>query len=361
MKAMVLAAGKGTRVRPITNIVPKPMIPLIGKPIMQTIVEHLRDLRLRPDHGEHKSFGAADRGLLRRRLEFWCRDGLLLRRRAHSGRLEGEAIGSAGGMKRIQDFSGFFDDTFVVLCGDALVDVDLQAAVRFHRDRGALATIIMRDVPREEVFRYGVVATAPDGKVLQFQEKPSVEAAVSTTINTGIYLFEPAIFDYIPAGRPFDIGGELFPALVAAGAPIYGVNLPFEWVDIGSVPDYWEASRLALSGKIKGYRLPGTRGYPWRAYWTKCWMGSRAGYDSWPCCDRREYIHRRWRRHRGTYTHRGWLRDRAWSSDSRVSPWQVHARKLFGTARQSPDVRFQLHRSIWTIHRRRRSRYRVGH
>ena len=87
--------------------------------------------------------------------------------------MEGQAVGSAGGMKRIQEFSGFFDETFVVLCGDALVDVDLREAVRFHRQRGSMATIILRDVPREEVFRYGVVQTAADGRVLQFQEKPA--------------------------------------------------------------------------------------------------------------------------------------------------------------------------------------------
>lgn len=257
MKAMVLAAGKGTRVRPVTNTVPKPMIPLVGKPIMETLIEHLRDsgfdqIMVNTSHlapmiedyfGDGARFGVA---------MAYSFEGVLT-----EGRLEGQAVGSAGGMKRIQEFSGFFDDTFVVLCGDALVDVDLQKAVRFHRERGALATIILREVPREEVFRYGVVATEPDGRILQFQEKPAVEDAVSTTINTGIYLFEPAIFDYIPAGRPFDIGGDLFPALVAAGAPMYGIDLPFEWVDIGSVPDYWEASRLALTGQISGYRLPG--------------------------------------------------------------------------------------------------------
>jgi mannose-1-phosphate guanylyltransferase len=257
MKAMVLAAGKGTRVRPITNMVPKPMIPLVGKPIMQSIVEHLRNcgfdqIMVNTSHlapviedyfGDGSNFGVE---------MAYSFEGQLTQ-----GRLEGEAIGSAGGMKRIQEFSGFFDDTFVVLCGDALVDVDLREAVHFHRERCAIATIILREVPREDVFRYGVVATADDGKILQFQEKPPVQEAVSTTINTGIYLFEPAVFDYIPAGTQFDIGGELFPALVAAGAPIFGVNLPFEWVDIGSVPDYWEATRLALLGGIQGYRLPG--------------------------------------------------------------------------------------------------------
>lgn len=262
MKAMILAAGKGTRVRPITNIVPKPMIPLAGKPVMQTIIEHLRDsgfhqIMVNTSHlapviedyfGDGSNFGVE---------MAYSFEGLLT-----GGRLEGIAVGSAGGMKKIQEFSGFFDESFVVLCGDALVDVDLREAVRFHRERRAMVTIILREVPREEVFRYGVVATAADGRILQFQEKPAVADAVSTTINTGIYLFEPGVFDYIPAGRPFDIGGDLFPALVAAGAPIYGVNLPFEWVDIGSVPDYWEATRMALTGGIRGYRLPGREVLP---------------------------------------------------------------------------------------------------
>jgi mannose-1-phosphate guanylyltransferase len=259
---MVLAAGKGTRVRPITNIVPKPMIPLVGRPIMQSIVEHLRDsgfdqIMVNTSHlapliedyfGDGSTFGVEIA---------YSFEGLL-----EKGRLEGQAVGSAGGMKRIQDFSGFFDDTFLVICGDALVDVDLREAVRFHRQRDSMATIILRNVPREEVSRYGVVATEPDGRVTRFQEKPSVAEAVSTTINTGIYLFEPSVFDFIPSGKPFDIGGELFPALVAAGVPMLGVNLPFEWIDIGSVPDYWEATRLAVTGTIRGYRLPGREVMP---------------------------------------------------------------------------------------------------
>jgi mannose-1-phosphate guanylyltransferase len=262
MKAMVLAAGKGTRVRPITNIVPKPMIPLLGKPILESILEHLRDngfdeIVINTSH-------------LAPVIEEYFRDGSRLGVQiAYSfegllcdGRLEGMALGSAGGMRRIQDFSGFFDSTFVVICGDGLIDVDLREAVRFHRERRSLATIILREVAPEEVFRYGVVATAPDGRVIQFQEKPSVEEAVSNRINTGTYVFEPEVFDFIPQGRPFDIGSELFPALVAAGAPIFGVDLPFEWIDIGSVPDYWEATRMALTERIRGYSLPGREVMP---------------------------------------------------------------------------------------------------
>jgi mannose-1-phosphate guanylyltransferase len=166
-------------------------------------------------------------------------------------------LGSAGGLKKVQEFSGFFDDTFVVLCGDALIDVDLTSVIRFHREKKALATIVLKDVPRAEVSKYGVVATDPDGRIRRFQEKPRAEDAVSTSVNTGIYIFEPAVFDYIPSGCEFDIGGQLFPALVAAQVPFYGMTIPFQWVDIGSVPDFWEANRLLLQGKVAGHRVPG--------------------------------------------------------------------------------------------------------
>lgn len=173
------------------------------------------------------------------------------------GEICGKALGSAGGLKKIQDFSGFFDDTFIVLCGDALIDLDLNEVLRFHRDRKSIATIVMQDVPLSEVYKYGVVKTDENGRILQFQEKPSPEEAVSTTINTGIYLFEPSVFDYIPAGVEYDIGGQLFPSLVDAGAPFYGVTSDFQWLDIGSVPDYWESTQELLKGKVKGYKLPG--------------------------------------------------------------------------------------------------------
>jgi mannose-1-phosphate guanylyltransferase len=233
------------------------MIPLLGKPVMESILEHLRDSGFDQIMVNTSHLAPVLQDYFRDGSQFgveiaYSFEGLLDR-----GEVQGEALGSAGGMKRIQDFSGFFDDTFAVLCGDALVDVDFKKALRFHRERGSVATVILRDVPREEVFRYGVVATDASGRISQFQEKPAVGQAISTSINTGIYIFEPAVFDHIPSGRAFDIGGELFPSLVAAGAPLYGIELPFQWVDIGSVPDYWEASRLAVSGGIRGYRLPG--------------------------------------------------------------------------------------------------------
>jgi mannose-1-phosphate guanylyltransferase len=257
MKAMILAAGKGTRVRPITYVLPKPMIPLIRKPVMEFLIEHL------------KTYGVlqivVNTSHLAPMIEEYFRDGdrfgvamaYSFEGQLVEGQLEGMAVGSAGGMKRIQDFSGFFDETFVVLCGDALVDVDFSEALRFHRSRNAIATLILRDVPLDDVPKYGVVQTDSSGRITQFQEKPTREAAVSTMINSGIYLFEPEIFNYIPAGVDFDIGGQLLPQLVLAGQNIFGVALPFTWIDIGSVPDYWEATRLLLRQEVAGFRMPG--------------------------------------------------------------------------------------------------------
>jgi mannose-1-phosphate guanylyltransferase len=182
--------------------------------------------------------------------------------RIEDGKLIGDALGSAGGLKRIQDFQPFFDDTFVVLCGDALIDLDLGEAVRRHKEKGAMASMITKRVPPDQVSSYGVVVSDPDGRVLSFQEKPSVEDAASDMINTGIYIFEPEVFDFIPSGEPFDIGSELFPKLVEAGAPFFALPMEFEWVDIGKVPDYWQAIRSVLQGDVRQVQVPGVEVRP---------------------------------------------------------------------------------------------------
>ncbi|UKO97228.1 sugar phosphate nucleotidyltransferase [Nostoc sp. UHCC 0870] len=258
MKAMILAAGKGTRVRPITYTIPKPMIPILQKPVMEFLLELLRQ------HGFDEIMVNVSH--LAEEIENYFRDGQRFGVQiAYSfegkiddnGKLVGEAIGSAGGMRRIQDFSPFFDDTFVVLCGDALIDLDLTAAVKWHKSKGSIATIITKTVPQEEVSSYGVVVTDEDSRIKAFQEKPSVEEALSTNINTGIYIFEPEVFKYIPSGVEYDIGGQLFPKLVEIGAPFYAIPMDFEWVDIGKVPDYWRAIRGVLLGEIKNVQIPG--------------------------------------------------------------------------------------------------------
>ncbi|PHM11475.1 sugar phosphate nucleotidyltransferase, partial [Nostoc sp. 'Peltigera malacea cyanobiont' DB3992] len=258
MKAMILAAGKGTRVRPITYTIPKPMIPILQKPVMEFLLELLRQ------HGFDQIMVNVSH--LAEEIENYFRDGQRFGVQiAYSfegkiddeGKLEGEAIGSAGGMRRIQDFSPFFDDTFVVLCGDALIDLDLTAAVKWHKAKGAIATIITKSVPKEEVSSYGVVVTDEDGRVKAFQEKPSTEEALSTNINTGIYIFEPEVFNYIPSDVEYDIGSQLFPKLVEIKAPFFAIPMDFEWVDIGKVPDYWRAIRGVLLGEIKNVQIPG--------------------------------------------------------------------------------------------------------
>lgn len=145
----------------------------------------------------------------------------------------------------------------MVLCGDALIDLDLTAAVKWHKEKGSIATIITKSVSKEEVSSYGVVVTDDDDRIKSFQEKPSVEEALSTKINTGIYIFEPEVIDYIPSNQKYDIGGDLFPKLVEKNAPFYALNMDFEWVDIGKVPDYWHAIRGVLKREIKNVAIPG--------------------------------------------------------------------------------------------------------
>ncbi len=257
MKAMILAAGKGTRIRPITYVMPKPMIPIMQKPVMEFLVELLRQ------HGFDQIMVNVSH--LSEEIENYFRDGQKFGvQMAYSfegsiinGELVGDALGSAGGLKKIQDFSPFFDSTFVVMCGDALIDLDLTAVVKWHRSKKAMATVVTKTVPKEEVSSYGVVVTDDEGRILDFQEKPKVDEARSNNINTGIYIFEPEVLNYIPSGTEYDIGSDLFPKLVKAGAPFYAIPMDFQWVDIGKVPDYWQAIQGVLQGKIKNVKIPG--------------------------------------------------------------------------------------------------------
>ncbi|MDA0148134.1 NDP-sugar synthase [Vibrio sp. LaRot3] len=259
MKGMILAAGKGTRVRPITQSIPKPMIPILGKPVMESMIElfaqnNISKIVINTSHlaeviegyfGDGHHFGV--------QLSYSYEGELV------NGEYVSKALGSAGGMKKIQEFSGFFDETFVVVCGDAWIDLDLTSAVRQHKQKGGIATIVTKNVIADEVEKYGVVVADQRGQVTSFQEKPSKEEALSTQINTGIYIFEPAIFDYIPKDQEFDIGSELFPKLVEMHVPFYAIDMNFQWLDVGNISDIWGVTRDILDGKVPGYRIPGTQ------------------------------------------------------------------------------------------------------
>ncbi|GAA5025895.1 mannose-1-phosphate guanyltransferase [Massilia sp. JS1662] len=267
MKAMILAAGKGTRVRPLTYDLPKPMIPVLGKPVMAYLIEHLRkhgvtEIMVNVSHlhekieeyfGEGEQFGVQ----IGYSFEGYTKE---------DGEVVAVPIGSAGGMKKIQEFGGFFDDTTIVLCGDALIDLDLKAALLEHRRKGAMASVITKEVPWDKVSSYGVVVTDKNGRITQFQEKPKQEEALSNFISTGIYIFEPEVIDLIPSGVEFDIGSQLFPLLAEKGMPFYAQGRPFNWLDIGSVSDYWEVLQNVLTGEVNHMDVPGIQIEP--GLWT---------------------------------------------------------------------------------------------
>jgi len=258
MKAMILAAGKGTRVRPLTYDLPKPMIPILGKPVMAYLIEHLHkygvtEIMVNVSYLHEKIeeyFGEGHQYNVQIGYSFegYTND---------AGEVVPQPLGSAGGMKKIQEFGGFFDDTTIVLCGDALIDLDIKSALFEHRRKGALASVITKEVPWEKVSSYGVVVAGPDGRITEFQEKPSQQEAKSNFVSTGIYIFEPEVIDLIPTGQPFDIGSELFPLLAEKGLPFYAQTRGFNWTDIGSVSDYWETCQSVLMGEVANLHMPG--------------------------------------------------------------------------------------------------------
>lgn len=258
MKAMILAAGKGTRVRPLTYDLPKPMIPILGKPVMAYLIEHLAR------HGVKEIM--VNVAYLHEKIEEYFGDGHQFNVEIgysfegycdDQGKDVPRPLGSAGGMKKIQEFGGFFDDTTIVLCGDAVIDLDISAALAEHKCKGALATVVTKRVPWEKVSSYGVVIAEDDGRVTSFQEKPKQDEARSNCASTGIYIFEPQVLDLIPSGEEFDIGSQLFPLMVEKGLPFYAQTCDFNWVDIGTVTEYWSVLQAVMQGEVEGMRLPG--------------------------------------------------------------------------------------------------------
>jgi mannose-1-phosphate guanylyltransferase len=257
IKGMILAAGQGTRVRPLTQNLPKPMIPILGKPVMEYLVEHLARygvdqimVNVAYKHFKIENyFGNGSR---------WGVDiGYSFEGVYEYGEITPKAMGSAGGMRKIQDFGGFFDTTTIVLCGDALIDLDIGAAVAEHKAKKAMASVITLEVPKSEVSNYGVVETDHEGRIVAFQEKPKAEEARSNFASTGIYIFEPEVINLIPQNKVFDIGSQLFPMLAEKGMSFYAQKRLFNWIDIGHVHDYWTVLQRVLKGEIAQMQMPG--------------------------------------------------------------------------------------------------------
>lgn len=245
MKAMVLAAGKGTRLFPLTGEVPKPLAPVVDKPVIQHIFEllarnsvdevsvnvhYLADIIL-DYYGEETRFDGMSVGFSR----------------------EKKLMGTAGGVKRLGER---FDDTFVVIMGDALTDVNVRDVVAFHKEQQASATIALMRVA--DTSQYGVVELDAGNNIVGFQEKPAAEDAISDLANTGIYVLEPEVLDYIPDETFFDFAKDVFPRLLEDGVKFAGYEGDFYWSDIGTLEAYRTAQHDVLTGKVR-VRIPGVR------------------------------------------------------------------------------------------------------
>ena len=241
MKAVIMAGGEGTRLRPLTSLRPKPMVPIVNQPVMEHIVglvkhhgidEVVATLAFMPAVIQDY-FGAG---------EEW---GVEI-----SYAVEEEPLGTAGSVKNAQHLLDT-DEPFLVISGDSITDIDLSEVIAFHKDRGAAVTIALKRVP--DPLDFGVVITAEDGRIERFLEKPTWGQVFSDTINTGIYVVEPWVLDYIPEGKSYDFSGDLFPKLMADGHPLYGIAVEGYWCDVGSRESYMDVHRDILDGKTKTF------------------------------------------------------------------------------------------------------------
>lgn len=225
-----MAGGRGTRLRPVTDTVPKPFVPIAGKPCIEYALE-----------------GLVEAGVTDVVATTHYRPWQIIDRLRGGGRydlrifysLEDEPLGTAGGVRKV---APLLDDTFVVASGDVLADVDLGALVDFHEDRGAVATMALTEVPWDEVHEFGVVATAEDGRIERFQEKPGEDEAFSNLVNAGIYVLEPEALLEVPEATKFDFSKQLFPKLLEAGDPLYAQPIDGLWMDVGRPEDLIQAS-----------------------------------------------------------------------------------------------------------------------
>jgi mannose-1-phosphate guanylyltransferase/phosphomannomutase len=244
MRAVVMAGGEGTRLRPLTSNQPKPMVPIVGKPCMEHILELLRR------HGFTDVVVTV--AFLPQAIRGYFGDGSSLGLEIEYS-VEEVPLGTAGSVRLA---SGRLDDTTLIISGDALCDIDVGELVEVHREKGAAVTIGLKSV--ENPLEFGIVVTDEDGRVERFLEKPSWGQVFSDTINTGIYVVEPEVLKHVPTDRPYDFSKELFPLLLEMGRPIYGHVCDGYWQDIGNLDQYRQANFDALDEKVD-LDLPGIR------------------------------------------------------------------------------------------------------
>lgn len=237
MKAVVMAGGFGTRIQPLTNSIPKPMLPVLNRPMMEHIIRKLKAagiteiivlLYFKPEVIQNYFKDGKDFGV---NITYILPD---------------DDYGTAGAVKKAQKY---IDKRFIVVSGDLVTDFDFNEIIGFHNAVSSKLTITLTSV--EDPLQFGVVITDKEGKILRFLEKPGWGEVFSDTINTGIYVIEPEILDYIPLNIPFDFSKDLFPKLMKEGITLYGYNARGYWRDVGNPESYREVNREILEGKIK--------------------------------------------------------------------------------------------------------------
>lgn len=237
---MVMAAGVGSRLEPLTQEIPKPLVPVLNQPVMDILLKKLKDFGVEKVIANTHYLAE----IIQKRytvnspvdIEFEY--------------LHEEVLsGTAGGVRKCKFF---FDDVedFIVLSADGLHDADLDKIVKSHKESGCIATMAVVAVDHEEVSKYGVVVTSPSHTVAEFQEKPQIEEAKSDFINTGVYVFNKRIFDFIPEGVSYDFAKNVFPALLESGEKINTYRIYSYWSDIGTIDQYIQSNKDALARKV---------------------------------------------------------------------------------------------------------------
>ncbi|MCD6530920.1 NTP transferase domain-containing protein [bacterium] len=247
MQAVIMAGGFGTRLHPLTYKRPKPMVPLVGKPMM----EHIVNLLMRNGFREAISLLYYHGEMISSYFGDGSQFGIDMRYKSAEADL-----GTVGSVKNAADM---IEGRFIVISADVLTDFDLQAAVKFHKERNALATIVLTRHPTP--LQFGIVITDDEGRITRFLEKPAWGQVFSDTINTGIYILEPEVLDWVPKGQFYDFSKDLFPRLLEAGEKLYGYIAPGYWRDVGNLREYrranedalWERVKLDFPGELKKF------------------------------------------------------------------------------------------------------------
>lgn len=238
-----MAGGAGSRLRPLTSNQPKPMVPLANRPLMEHIIHLLRR------HGFTDIVVTVQ--FLASMVRQYFGDGSDLGVQLTYA-TEDSPLGTAGSVKNAEE--ALSEGPFLVISGDALTDLDLQKVLAFHEEKGAMVTVVLSR--QENPLEYGIVVTGEDGRIERFLEKPGWGQVFTDTVNTGIYVLDPAVFAHIPEGEPFDFSKDLFPKLLDEGAALYGFVADGYWCDVGTIGAYRQAQRDALDGKVE-IEIPG--------------------------------------------------------------------------------------------------------